>query len=78
MLHLFIYEVKEPNLKLYVEIKLTSVEGRETHSFFLQKTLFLMSCPLIHTHCEHQVLTPIWLAFLHPLLKKRLLGPSLN
>lgn len=50
MLHLFIYEVKEPNLKLYAEIKLTSVEGRETHSFFLQKTLLLMSCPLIHTH----------------------------
>ena len=48
--HLFIYEVKEPNLKLYAEIKLTSVEGRETHSFFLQKTLLLMSCPLIHTH----------------------------
>ena len=78
MLQLFIYEVKEPNLKLYVEIKLTSVEGRETHSFFLQKNLILMSCHLIHTRCEHQVLAPIWLTFLHPLLKQRLLGPNLN
>lgn len=78
MLQLFICEVKEPNLKLHVEIKLTAVEGRKTHSFFLQKNLFLMSCHLIHTHCEHQVLTPIWLTFLHPLLKKILLGPNLN
>lgn len=38
MLQLNTYEVKEPNLKLYGEIKLTSTEGREKknhHSFFL-------------------------------------------
>lgn len=78
MLQLFMYEVKEPNLKLYVEIELTSVEGRETHSFFLRKNLILMSCHLIHTQSEHQALTPIWLTFLHPLFTQRLLGPNLN
>lgn len=39
MLQLFIYEIKEPNLKWYVEIELTSTEGREnnTASFFVKE-----------------------------------------
>lgn len=32
MLQLLIYEVKESNLKLYVEIKLISTEGREKNT----------------------------------------------
>lgn len=38
MLHLFTYEVKEPNLKLYVEIKLISTEGRWNITPFCERT----------------------------------------
>ena len=79
MLQLHIYEAKEPNLKLYGEIKLTSREGREKNP----QLLFVeepepdvlsfdphMSCtPSAHPHMADSF---------YLLLKKRLLSPSRN